>query len=133
MANRNLNEVQAFEKKLAHIFGSVVITTAGGVYRVKGLGVSGVVRNSTGNYTITLEDKWCRFISFAAGVTLATASAIARVQVWMAPATLQATFIASRTIDIQCLDYAGAPADPEDGSVLSFHAIVRNTTVGNAD
>lgn len=135
MANRYLNQFQyTFEADTVTIFGSAVIGGSGAVGSVKGGGIASVTKESTaGQYTIQLSDRYSRFLSFIAGTTLGTVSAIARVQVLMAPATLQATVKSTGQILVQCLDYAGAAANPESGSVLSFRITMRNSSVGPND
>jgi hypothetical protein len=116
------------------LFGSAVIGSSGAVGTVKGGGIASVVKESTaGQYTITLEDLWSRFLGFNAGITDDAVSAIAHIQVLMDPATLQATVASTGAITIQCLDYAGAAANPASGSVLSFRITLRKSSVGPWD
>lgn len=135
MGNRYLNQFQyTLEKDTVALYGSAVIGASGAVGTVKGGGIASVVKEATaGQYTITLEDKWSRFLGFIAGTTGAAISPVAYIQVLMAPATLQATVTGSKTILIQCIDYAGAAVNPTSGHVLSFKITMRKSSVGPFD
>lgn len=135
MGNRYLNQFQyTLEKDTVALYGSAVIGSSGAVGTVKGGGIAGVVKESTdGQYTITLQDNWSRFLGFIAGVTSSTINSVAKIQVLMAPATLQATVTGSKTITIQCVDFDGAAVNPPSGSVLSFKVTMRKSSVGPFD
>jgi hypothetical protein len=135
MGNRYLNQFQyTLEKDTVTLFGSAVIGASGAVGTVKGGGIASVVKEATaGQYTITLEDSWSRFLGFTAGTTGAAISPVANIQVLMAPATLQATVQSTKAILIQCIDYAGAAVNPTSGHVLSFRITMRKSSVGPFD
>lgn len=135
MANKYLNQFQyTYEKDTVSIFGSAVIGASGAVSAAKGGGIASVVKESTaGQYTITLTDRFSRFLGIDAAVTDDAISAVARVQVLMDPATLQASIKANGEIVVQCVDFAGAAVNPASGSSLSFRITMRNSSVGPND
>lgn len=131
MAQRNYTYMQALEKEVKLIFGSMVIGASGAVGTVKG-GFT-IVRNSAGNYTITCNDKYNRLLFADAGFISASGSGVANVEILGSPATFQATFQSTQAYTVQFFDYAGAPVDAASGSVYSFMELVRNSdvSVGN--
>lgn len=133
MANRNFHRYQALEQEVKALYGSAAIGGTGAVGTVKGGGISGVVRNSAGNYTITLSDKYNRMLSSKVGFLSPTSSGIANVEQQGTVATFQSSFNTSPTITFQCYDYAGAAADPASGSLMNFMFEVRNSSVGPFD
>ena len=135
MANRNLHKFRgSLERDLVDLYGSAVIGSSGAVGTVKGLGIASVKKETAdGQYTITLDDHWYRYMFGSANFVSAAGSGIAKVEVLANPATFQSGFQTSKAITIQCFDYAGAAANPAAGSVLSFVATVRNTSVSKGD
>jgi hypothetical protein len=134
MGNRYLNQFQyTLEKDTVTLYGSIVIGAAGAVGTVKGGGISGVVKSGTGLYTISFEDQWSRYLDGKVGIVKATAPNIAMTYVKNNPATLQADVQANKAVIIECLDFAGAAADPASGTVLSFTAVFRKSSVGPFD
>jgi hypothetical protein len=131
MAQRNYTYVQALEKEVKILYGSMVVGSTGAVGTVKG-GFT-ITRNSAGNYTIVYPDKYNRLLWASAGFISTAGSGIASVEIITDPSTLQSGFRANGSYIIQCYDFAGAAADPSAASVLSFVAHVRNTdvSVGN--
>ena len=126
--NRYTLEVDTVE-----LFGSIVIGATGAVAFVKGGGITGAVRNSAGNYTITFGSKYARFFGGDAGILYSSISAISKIQFIGNPVTYQSDVKASKSVTIQCVNFAGAAADPENGSVLSFRMDFRNSSIGRWD
>lgn len=137
MANRKFYRGTSFcsiERELCFLFGSAVIGAAGAVGTVKGLGIASVTHTGTGLYTIELEDEYYRYISGKVGFIHATGgSGIATVEMAHNPATFQADFKSTKQINVKCLDFTGAAADPAAGSVMGFETLVRNSSAGPAD
>lgn len=135
MSEKQYNQFRlSLEKELVDLFGSAVIGSSGAVGTVKGGGIKSVVKESTdGQYTITLEDRFARFLGFSAGVLAATKTSVAAVQVLGTPATFQADVKSTGQIVVQCLDFAGTEVNPPSGSVLSFGITVRRSSVGPYD
>lgn len=88
-----------------------------------GKGVASIVRNSAGNYSITLKDNFNVLMSsdvmFNSG-----SSAPAAPLVNLVSETVSSTKI----VRIQCRDIAAAAADPASGEVLMMHIICRNAS-----
>ena len=137
MANRRFYRGTSFcslERELVKLFGSVVIGAAGAVGTVKGMGVESVTKGATaGLYTIKYEDAYKRYMFGNVNFVSAAGSGVAKVEVIASPATFQSGFTSSRSVTIQCYDYAGAAVNPAAGSVLSFDAWLRNSSEGPAD
>ena len=133
MANRNLKRPSySFEQDTVSIYGKFTVGATGAVTAgtVKGGGLSGVVRNGAGDYTITLSDKYNRFLNFEAWFASASGnSGIARVEPYNStPANFQSGF-AGGAFSVKCLDYAGAAADPASGAIFHFRVVVRNSSI----
>jgi hypothetical protein len=132
MSNRIYNQQLALDKQMVTIFGSFVVGSAGAVGTVKGLGVLSVVKGSpAGNYTITLEDKYSRYMFGGWGIIKNTsASGVFACEVLEDPATLQASFQSVPSITIQFYDATGTAASPAAGSVVGFTIVARRSSVG---
>jgi len=130
MANRNFSRVQALQKEIKIIEGSVVIGATGAVGTVLGLGVDSITRNATGNYTITLEDAYNRLVGLSTFFSGTTESAVFSVQV--DDATPQAS-IKSKDIILQCYDAAGSDVDPAQTVLMHFSLLLRNSSLGQTD
>lgn len=128
MSSRTYTYCQTLEREVKILYGSFAIGATGAVGTIKG-GFT-VVRNSAGNYTITYPQHYNRLL-FASGgfINSGAGSGIAAVEIKTSPATLQSGFQATASYIIQFYDYAGAAADAASGSVHSFCAHVRNTTI----
>lgn len=133
--NRYLHQFQyTMEKDTVTLFGTVDIGASGAVSLAKGGGIESVTKEATaGQYTIQLAERYSRFLNIQAQVVRATPSAVATVQLLMAPATLQADVKADGQLVIQCLDFAGVAANPESGAQLQLRIVMRNSSVGPND
>ena len=134
MANRYFKQpTYSFEQSTVRINGRFVVGSTGAVTAgtVKGGGVSGIVRNGTGDYTVTLADKYNKLLSFKAYLVSASGnSGIAAVELYNAtPANFQSDFLTNNTFSFKTLDYAGSAANPTSGGYLYFEVIVRNSNV----
>jgi hypothetical protein len=134
MGNRYLNQFQyTLEKDSVTLFSSLVIGAAGAVSTVKGGGIKAITKTGTGKYEIEFEDKWSRYLDGHAGIVSAAAPNIAMVYVKGNPATLQADIASTKKLTIECLDFAGAAANPASGTVLSLVSVFRKSSVGPFD
>ncbi len=108
--------------------GSFAVGATGAVSAVKGNGVSGVVRNSAGNYTITLLDAYNKFFGFAHTFFGTTGSGISSVQV--ASETVASTkTIVVQTYVIKTSDDTLEAGDPADGCTLRFVITLRRSSL----
>lgn len=121
MANRNYNRRQALDKEVKDIYLQVSIGASGAPTLNRPLGVSSIVRNSAGLYTITLQDK---YMSLRA-VQIVQQAALAE------DLTFQVT---AEDVDgaktIQFMAHAAAVAtDPSSGSTLYIALQLKNSSV----
>jgi hypothetical protein len=134
MGNRYLNQFQyTLEKDSVTLFGSFVVGAAGAVGTVKGGGIASVAKTGTGLYQITFEDKWSRYLDGHTGFVAASAPNIALVYVKNNPATLQSDIQSTKKVTIECLDFAGAAANPSSGIVITFVSVFRKNSQGPWD
>ena len=121
----------SYEKGLVHIFAAVSIGASGAPTLVasKNQGIKSVTRNSAGNYTVTFGaigqagiDKYQRLMSMDGCVSNVTASAIIAVQPL-------ADAVASGSMTVVTSSASATAADPESGSTLLLHFVVKNSTV----
>ena len=73
MANRNFNRVQALEKEVKHLYADVAIGASGAATISFAPGIASVVRQSAGDYLVTLQDRYYLLKSFA-GMVLSTSA-----------------------------------------------------------
>ena len=141
MANRWFDQFQyAYEKDTVSVYGYVDIGASGAVSGYSGGGIASVVKESTaGQYTITLSDKFSRFLDFAAQVVDDAISQIMNVQVLENPATIQADVATGKSLTMQCLTFTSSSnptkvaGNPADGARIMFKFVFRNTSVGPYD
>lgn len=127
MANRNFNRYQALTKEVKALFAQVAIGAAGAptINAAKSLGVASIVRNSAGNYTVTLSDKYMDLLELSCSRELAAG----------APAALGGFVVrsqdvdAAKTIVVEFVDAAGAAIDPASGTTLRMKIDLKNSSV----
>lgn len=120
MANRNFNRRQALEKEMKDLYAKVTIGSSGAPTLVSPIGVASIIRNSAGNYTLTLQDKYMA-LRFMAVSFLDDNAQDMRVQ-------LVAEDVASaKTIQFVCLTGASA-TDPQSGQTMLIKIELKNTS-----
>lgn len=122
MANRNFNRKQALEKEVKELFAEVAIGASGAPTLTKGLGISGIVRNGAGDYTLTLEDGFVRLMDFQASHEAASAEDITFQLSAQDVTTAKTVSFFTKT--------AATETDPSDGSTLRIKLELKNSTVG---
>ena len=122
MASRNFSRVQGLNKELKIIAGSFSIAASGGAAtKLTGLGYT-VAKSTTGEYTITLADKYNALISGTATVQAAT------------PVNLHAQIdshdvtAATPTVVINLVAVA-TPTEPSAVTVVNFTFILQNSSL----
>lgn len=91
----------------------------------KSLGVASIARNSAGNYTITLSDKYMDLLhaeisrQLASGAPAAVGGFVVRSQ----------DVAAAKTIVVQFVDASGAAVDPASGTTLRIKLDLKNSSV----
>jgi len=122
MANRNYNRYQALEKEVKTLYAEVAIAAAGVPTLTKGLGVTSVARTGTGRYTVTLDDKYVRFMYANFTHKNSTTEDL----------TFQLTaddVTGAKTVSFAAAT-AGTDTDPADGDVLFMKFELKNSTSG---
>lgn len=121
MANRNFNRVQALEKEVKHMYLDVAIGAAGAPTMSRALGAASIVRNSAGDYTITMQDKFNRLMAFGA---MQLVSAAQDIQFEAVSESVNS----GKTVRFRCLTGAVA-TDPSSGSRLLIRLDLKNSSV----
>lgn len=127
MANRWLNSANyAFEKATVSIYGDVTIGATGAptLVAANSKGIKSIVRNSAGDYTVTFQDQYSKFLAFWVGFIKATAPTAPTVSVKaksMSPTT-------GATVEFVCFNSAGTATDPASGEELILEATFGNSS-----
>lgn len=128
MANRDFSGVQALERNVKIVYGTITIGASGAVASSKGF--DSVVKEATaGQYTLEPQDRYYRILSINVTPIKSSASSVAQVQLIEDPASLQSDYRADGKFAIQCLDFSGAAVNPASGEQLMVEMHMRNTTV----
>lgn len=122
MANRTFNRVQALNKEVKIIAGSFSIAASGGAAtKVTGLGYS-VAKSNTGEYTITLQDRYPALLSAVATVQAATPVNLM--------AQIESASVDSATPTVVVNVQAGAtPTEPSAVTVVNFVLVLQNSSL----
>lgn len=120
MANRNFDVMQALEKGVKVIAGSISIGSNAAVSSETIMGAS-VAKTGTGAYTITLEDAYPALLSCNLTVMAATA-------VDLVPQIVSADVVSAKTIVFKLLTGATA-TDPSAACKVQVMIVLKNSTV----
>lgn len=127
MANKNFNRYQAYEKEVKALYAEVAIGASGAPTLTSGLGITSIVRDSAGKYTVTLDSKYTRLMAFHATLQSATVADLNIQQV-------SSDVNGAKTVVFHCVavDGDGAPAatDPASGNKLFLKFELKNTSAG---
>lgn len=88
-------------------------------------GIVSITRNSAGKYTLVLKDNYFQLMGMQAafvGVSGVPAAPIVNVF------SEQVSNVTTPSLIIQCLDAAGAAADPDDTSSMLLHLVFMNAS-----
>lgn len=109
------------EKQTVSLYGDVTIAAAGAptLVAANSKGITSIVRNSAGNYTVTFDDTYSKYLSFWVGYRVSGGSAPA------APTNMVKTVVlntaGTATVNFVC--FSGAtPTDPASGEELFIEA-----------
>lgn len=128
MANRYMQQfLFGFNHMLTFLEGNVSIGASGAVGTLKGSGIASVTKNSTGNYTIVLEDKYMKLLGSDFSFVSASFSGVFSVEI--VDASVDAHVQDGTGINIVCYDATGAAVNPASGAVLYFNFMLRNSSV----
>ncbi len=121
IANRNFNRRQALEKEIKDLYAKVTVAGTGAPTLVTPTGIASIVRNGTGDYTLTLQDKYMQ-LKFAQVTFLDASGQDLRAQI-------KAEDVAGAKT-IRFLTLTGASAtDPASGQTMLIKVEVKNTSV----
>lgn len=121
MANRTFNPPRALEKELVILVGRIPLSAAAAVGTKVGRGFS-VAKTNTGEYTVTLQDKYSALIG-ASFTVLGTGTIVVHPE-------LQAESVASAgTFIIKTVSNVGVKADTAVAFDLLFTLHLRNSSV----
>jgi hypothetical protein len=127
MANRQFQQFQfTLEKFVVTLFGKATIGAAGAptLSQVNSKGIKGIVRNSAGDYTITLQDSYYKLLDVKAVVQNASGIPASGVVGIKANAVTTAP---NGTLEV-VFSNGGAATDPASGDTIYF--IVRLSNSG---
>lgn len=128
MANRYMQQFfYSFNHGITFLEGSFTVGASGAVGTVKGSGIASVTKNSTGNYTIALEDKYMKFLGANFNLVAASYSGIATVEV--ADTSIDTHVQDGTGIQVVCYDGTGTAANPASGAIVYFSIVLRNSSI----
>ncbi len=115
------------EVNVIGLYGSITFGSSGAVSASSGKGIASVVRNSTGNYTITFSDSYNALLW--AGVSLLDSAASDPSSVGVL-SRIHAQDMSAKTVTIQFFaSDDGAAADPASGAQAILKFDLRNSSV----
>lgn len=123
MANRNFNRFQALEKEIKSLYAEVTIGAAGAptLVSANSLGVSSISQTATGDYEITLDDKYSRLMHVSM-VHESTTEEDLQCQL------KEEDVLSAKTLSIFTLA-AGVAVDPANGDKLRIKIDLKNSSV----
>lgn len=114
----------SYERDLADIQAKITIGAAGAPTLTLAKGIASMTRNSAGNYTIVLQERFYLLtdmkVSFLSGASAPAAPLVNLVS--------EQVNNASPSLIIQCRDVAAAAADPAAAEVMLLHIQCRSAS-----
>lgn len=128
MASRDFSRVQALEKEVKIVYGTVTIGASGAVSASKGF--DSVVKEATaGQYTLEPQDRYYKILHVSVMNVDDAVPAWASASILEDPAALQSDYRADGKFKIQLVDFAGAAVNATSGAQLMITMHMRNTMV----
>lgn len=121
MANRNFNRKQALEKEVKEIYAKITHGSSGAPTLTTGVGISSITRNTTGDYTLVLQDKY-NSLKMAEATLIKSSGEDIRMQI------KSETVSSNGTINYLTLTGSSA-TDPSSGSILLLKFELKNSSV----
>ena len=121
MANRDFNRKQALEKEVKELYALLTFGASGAVTLTSGIGIASAAKSATGDYLITLQDRYVS-LKFVEGTLIKSTGEDIRIQVKAEDVD------GAKTISILTLTGASA-TNPSSGAQLLLKIEVKNTTV----
>lgn len=112
------------EREIKELHAEVSIAAVGAPTLTRKLGIASIARNSAGNYTLTLEDKYNALLHVEVVKQLAAG----------APSSVQSVIRSedvdgAKTVVIEFLDAAGAAVEVDSGTIVKIKLDLKNTSV----
>lgn len=123
MANRNYSRVQALEKESKYLYLDVNIAAAGAPTATRKYGSASIVRNSAGNYTITMQDRYMKLLGLQVTQLIASPQDLTFELV-----SEDVNGANTKTVRFRCLTGA-VETDPASGSRLLIKLDLKNSSV----
>ena len=123
--NRLFNQFfSSLERGKVVLFGKVAIGGSGAatINAIKSKGILSVAKNSTGNYTITLNDIYVDMYSCDIKFLGSSDPGVAYTY------TVSQAVNTTKAIVIQCKDNSGAAVDPASGSEMQIEIKLKSST-----
>lgn len=123
--NRLFNQFfNSLERGKVVLFGNIAIGSTGAptINALKSKGIASIVRNSTGNYTVTLSDKYVDLLNFSINFINSAGAGVAYYY------TESQSVGSAKTIVFQCKDLSGAAADPTSGTTVQLEIKLKSST-----
>lgn len=123
-----LGEVGTLDSQIFDLHLDVTTTTGGLVPNAPAYkkGITSIVRNGAGDYTLTLVERWNRLVSASAEVLIASYTSTKGCAYTIKSEAVNST---TPTVRIVFTQVSGAAADVDDGARLFFQIRVANSDV----
>lgn len=131
MANRYFTQFQySLEKKLVTLFCNVSIGATGAptLNTAKSKGIKSVVRNSTGNYTVTFQDTYQMLLFMDHIILAASGAPSAGTNVNMIVRADNSSSLTAPSVQIEFVNSAGAAVELANGATLLLSPQLRDST-----
>ena len=122
MAGVGFNRRQSREKEVKDLYAKITIGASGACTLTEGVGFKSITKNSTGDYTLVLADRYCSLKAFKA-IHVATSAEDLKFQVKAFDVTIAAPYIEFLTLAV------ATPAHPASGDVILVKVEVKNTNI----
>jgi hypothetical protein len=123
MANRDFKPIKALERELVLLAGIVDIGGSGAAATPNGIGFT-VAKSTTGVYTVTLADKYQKFLYL--GVQFEEATEGSTDQFFV---VVDSTSAGTATATVKVDNGAGTLVEPDSGAKLHFFMVLKNSSV----
>lgn len=123
--NRLFNQFfNSLERGKVVLFGNISVGSSGAptLNALKSKGIASIVRNSAGNYTVTLNDIYVDMFHFSVNFVNASGAGVAYVY------TVSQNVVGAKTIVFQCKDLSGVAVDPSSGTVMQLEIKLKSST-----
>lgn len=114
------NPVQAIEQGVTTVYAKLTVGATGAVSASSGYGLSSIVRNSAGNYTITLDRKFKKILSVVPTVIEGTPQGLEMT-------VTDDSMSSGGALTVEFGTDGGTATDPSSGQIIIFAITVADT------